>query len=658
MHETGFQRNASGSLLRSLQLYLLTSSDKRSARAEKKASSFKKLAGREIRIQSHFLRVLYLASLCVPVCAQGQTISGYTIGTFAGTNVRGFAGDGAAASAAQLGGPTGLFIDGSGNLFFVDSFNQRIREITSGGIISTYAGNGTAGYTGDLSAATKAEISSASAVAVDSSGNAYIADTANNVVRKVAAGTISTFAGNNAAGFGYNGDLQLATNAQLFSPIGVTVDSKGNLYIADTGNSRIRMVPPDGSNIDTFAGNNVSGYLGDGKPAIYAQLFDPQGIVFDSAGNLYIADTGNHRIRKVDTNGIITTVAGSSSVGGFGGDGGPATSARLYFPTGLAVDTAGNLFIADSLNSRIRKVSPNGTITTVAGNGSQGYSGDGGSSTDAALYFPVDVKASGGKVYISDTQNNVIRVLTPVLSAPPVVSSVLNASAYGGGSSIGAGSYIEIYGSNLAASMRSWTSADFNGATAPNSLDGVTVTVGGQAAFVAYISPTQINALVPASVGLGAQPVMVTTSAGTSASFTATVNATQPGLYAPSSLNIGGKQYVGAFFPDFVTAVTPSKPAKAGDTIVLFGLGFGAVTPPAASGQMVQQSNALVSPVQVLFNQTPATVTYQGLSPGSVGLYQFNVVVPSVDSSAGPVALTFSQGGASGTQTLYIAVAN
>lgn len=595
-----------------------------------------------------------LLGLCLLSSAEAQTTSGYTIATFAGNGTKGFTGDGGAASSAELGGPTGLAFDGSGNLFFVDNFNQRIREITSSGTISTIAGTGTSGYAGDNAAASKAQISAPSYITVDSSGTIYFSDTANGVVRKIAGSTISTFAGNNADGSGYNGDSQAPTSAQLYSPEGVTVDSSGNLYIGDTGNNRIRMVPKAGSTITTYAGG-VSGYYGDGGPAIYARIFGPHGIAFDSAGNLYIADTGNNRVRKIDASGIITTVAGSSGVGGFGGDGGPATSALLNYPVAVAVDAAGNLYIADSLNSRIRRVSANGTITTVAGNGGLAYSGDGGSSTDASLYFPNDVKIGGGKIYIADTQNNVIRVLTPILSGPPTVNSVLNASAYGGGTSVAPGSFIEIYGTNLAASTRSWTSADFISSEAPNSLDGVTVTIGGEAAFISYISPTQINALLPSTVGLGSQMVTVSTSGGTSAAFTVNVNATEPGLYAPPSLKVNGTQYVGAFFTDFVTNVTPSTPAKPGSTIILFGLGFGGVTPNTPAGQIVPAANALTTPVQFFFNQTPATVLYQGLTPGLVGLYQFNVVVPNV-SSPNPVALTFSQGSVTGTQNLFTAV--
>ena len=607
----------------------------------------------------YLLKSFFLGVLSFAPVAWAQTTSGYTISTFAGTGTKGYTGDGGAATAAELGGPSGLWFDSSGNLYFVDNYNQLIREIATGGTISTIAGTPTTpGYSGDGKAATKADISGPSFITVDPNGGLiYFSDTANNVIRDISGTTINTFAGNNSLGPGYNGDLEVATSAQLFSPEGLALDSAGNLYIGDTGNNRIRVVQKSGSSIDTYAGkaNGASGFYGDGGPAFLAQLFAPHGLAFDAAGNLYVADTGNQRIRKIDTHGIITTVAGSSGYGGYRGDGGPATSALLYNPTGVSVDANGNLYIADSFNSVIRKVDANGTITTVAGNGAFAYAGDGGSSTDASLNFPNDVRVSGGKIYIADTQNNVIRVLTPILSGPPVVTGVGNASAFGGGSSIAAGGFIEIYGTNMAASTRPWAGADFNGSSAPSILDGVTVTIGGLAAYVSYISPTQINALVPSNVGLGSQPLTVDTSGGRSAAFTVNVNATEPGFYAPASLNSGGKQYVGAFLTDFTTQVTPSKPAKPGQTIILFGTGFGTVTPASRAGQIAAGPNTLTAPVQIFFNQAPATILYQGLAPGETGVYQFNVVVPQIGSS-NSVALTFSQGGVPGTQTLFTAV--
>ena len=335
---------------------------------------------------------------------------------------------------------------------------------------------------------------------------------------------------------------------------------------------------------------------------------------------------------------------------------------------GRAPDAAGNLYIADSINSVIRVVEPNGTIVTVAGNPSvgPGYSGDGGPATSAQLFFPSSVAVYGGKVYIADNQNDVVRLLTPIPVIPKInAGGVITAGDFGASTSVAPGSWIEIYGTNLAGDSRGWTAADFNGVNAPKSLDGTTVTVGGQSAFIDYISPAQVNAQVPSNVGNGRQQIVVSTTLGTSAAYTIMVDELQPGLFAPPSFDIGGKQYAGALFPGGSTFVLPtgavsgitSRPAKPGDTIVLYGVGFGPVTPSIPAGQIVGQQNSLASPFQISFGGAPATVSYWGLAPDEVGLYQFNVVVPAV-GAGDAVPLTFTLNGVSGSQTLYIAVQN
>jgi uncharacterized protein (TIGR03437 family) len=225
------------------------------------------------------------------------------------------------------------------------------------------------------------------------------------------------------------------------------------------------------------------------------------------------------------------------------------------------------------------------------------------------------------------------------------------------------GSWVEIYGSNLAASTRTWTGADFSGNSAPTLLDGVQVTTGGQHAYIDYISAGQINAQLPSGTGTGSLQVVVSDGSANSAPVNVTVNTTQPGLLAPPAFKVGGNQYVVALLPDGVTYILPSgsiqgvtsRPAWPGETIVLYGVGFGAVTPAIAAGQIVTQSNQVVSPLQIVFGQTPAQLSYYGLSPGFVGLYQFNVVVPVVANSD-LVPLTFNLGGVPGSQTLYTAV--
>ena len=333
------------------------------------------------------------------------------ITTVAGNGILGYSGDGGPATSAELDRPSDVAVDASGNLFIADNGNNRIRKVTAAGIITTVTGSGSAGYSGDGGSAASAELDLPWGVAVDASGNLFIADYGNSRIRKVTvAGIITTVAGNGSTG--YSGDGGPGTSAQLDGPNGVTVDASGNLFIADSISDRIRKLTPAGI-ITTVAGNGFFGYSGDGGPATSLSLSQPVGVAIDTSGNLFIADYSNSRIRKVTLGGIITTVAGNG-LGDYSGDGGPATSAVLFGPTGVAIDTSGNLFIADILNNRIRKVTPAGIITTVAGNGSFGYSGDDGPATSAQLYYPNGVAVdTSGNLFIADTQNNAIRKVTP-----------------------------------------------------------------------------------------------------------------------------------------------------------------------------------------------------------------------------------------------------
>ncbi|MCH8266466.1 MAG: hypothetical protein IH846_03000, partial [Acidobacteria bacterium] len=336
---------------------------------------------------------------------------GGTITTVAGSGSAD-PGAGGPATSALLDVPTGVAVDGTGNLYIADGSN-RVRRISSGGIIDTVAGTGIEDFSGDEGPATSATLNQAFGVAVDGSGNLYIADTGNNRIRRVALdGTITTVAGSGGTGRlagALSGDGGPATSARLNLPSGVAVDAGGSLYIADTVNQRVRKVSSTGT-ITTLAGNNLFKFSGDGGPATSASLNFPTSAALDALGNLYIADLGNHRVRKVTPGGTITTVAGSGPPGAFSGDGGSATSASLNLPSGVAVDAAGNLFIADLINERVRKVSANGIITTVAGNGGFGFSGDGGQATDAELARPADVAVNAaGDLYIADTDNNRVR---------------------------------------------------------------------------------------------------------------------------------------------------------------------------------------------------------------------------------------------------------
>ncbi len=359
----------------------------------------------------------------------------------AGAGTPGYSGDGGQAVAAQLNVPLGVAADSSGNVYVADAGNNRIRQISADGRISTFAGNGAQGYSGDGKAATSASLSGPYGLAVDAGGALYIADYGNNCIRKVSAGgTISTVAGTGAQGSA--GDNGPATSAQLNLPLGVAVDSSGNLYIADSNNSLIRKVDTTGT-ISTFAsypwpmgvavdgpgnvyliannsvyklnasgagyrevGTGIGGYAGDGGPASIAQLDNPLGLAADASGTLYIADQDSGRLRKVLA-GIITTVEGGGT-----GDGGPGFFGQLNRPGTVARDSQGNVYINDSANYRIRRIAPNGTISTVAGTGVSGYSGDGKAATAAQLNLSAAsglALDSSGNLYIADSGNGRVR---------------------------------------------------------------------------------------------------------------------------------------------------------------------------------------------------------------------------------------------------------
>ena len=340
----------------------------------------------------------------------GTNLPNNVITTVAGTNISGFFGDGGAATNARLSSPQGVAVDGCGNFLIADSANNRIRRVDTNGIISTIAGTNFSGFSGDGGAANLAGLSGPYGVGVDVWGNYWVADRGNNRIRLVDTnGMITTVAGTNA--YSYSGDGGPATNASMRSPSGVTVDGYSNLFIADYNNLRIRKVDTNGI-ISTIAGNGVFGFSGDGSAATNASFKSPQGVALDSCGNLFIADTANNRIRMVDTNGTITTIAGTNA-SGYAGDGGPAARASLSGPAGVTIDSFGYVFIADTMNHRVRQVDSSGTITTVAGNGTTSFSGDGGPATNASLYQPSSVAMdSSGGLLIADTIHSRIRRIT------------------------------------------------------------------------------------------------------------------------------------------------------------------------------------------------------------------------------------------------------
>jgi hypothetical protein len=333
--------------------------------------------------------------------------------TVAGSGISGYSGDGMSATSATMKNNTSVAVDAVGNIFIADYYGNRVRKVSTSGIITTVAGNGMAGYTGDGVAATATELNNPQNIIVDGIGNIFIADYLNNRVRLVdTSGIISTIVGNGT--LGYSGDGSAATLAQLNNPVCLALDESGNLFIADEFNNVIRKVSPAiGGTISTVAGNHTGGFSGDGSAATLAKINTPTGITVDGAGNLFITDQYNQRIRKVDVAGNIHTVAGNG-IAGYTGDGVAATTTELNNPARVAVDGAGNIYIADQYNNRIRFVDAvSGIMTTVVGTGIGGFTGDMGPATAAEINWPTDIVIDASKsLFISDYNNNRVRKVT------------------------------------------------------------------------------------------------------------------------------------------------------------------------------------------------------------------------------------------------------
>jgi DNA-binding beta-propeller fold protein YncE len=331
----------------------------------------------------------------------------FRIATLAGNGAAGYGGDGRPAERALLNWPRDVALDAGGVLYIADTLNHRVRRIDIEGIITTVVGTGSNGYSGDGGPAISAQLAAPRGVAVAADGCLYVSDTENHCVRRIGPdGRIDTIAGTGTPGSG--GDGGRAADAQLSWPSVIAIGRDGSAYVADSGNHRIRLIGPDGR-ITAVAGTGEAGCSGDGGPAADARLSGPRGLAVSPDGGLFVADTGNHRVRKVSLDGMICTVAGTGDEGREG-DGGPATGARLSAPRGLAVGPDGRLFIADCDNSLVRQVTPDGMIVTVAGNGTEGYSGDGGPAISAQLADPHGIVVSkDGTIYTAEPRSSCVR---------------------------------------------------------------------------------------------------------------------------------------------------------------------------------------------------------------------------------------------------------
>ena len=369
----------------------------------------------------HTVRAVYAANNSNYYVSASSGISeSAVISTVAGTGTGGYTGDGGQATSAELHHPDGVAFDAYGDMFISDAINHVVREVDAAGIISTVVGNGTSGNSGDGGPATAAELNEPTDLAFNAAGDLFISDYAANVVREVTpAGIISTFAGTTQ---GYSGDGGPATSAKLYEPLGLAFNAAGDLFIVDSLNFVVREVNASGV-ISTVVGNSTAGYSGDGGPATSAELNYPNGIAFNSAGDMFIADESNNVVREVNTSGVISTVAGNHTAG-YTGDNGQATSAELNAPSNLTFDAFGDMVISDQGNSVIRAVSPSGVITTVVGTGTSGYSGDGGPAIEATLNYPSQLAInSSGSLFIADWFNNAVREVI----APPVMTYTVTA---------------------------------------------------------------------------------------------------------------------------------------------------------------------------------------------------------------------------------------
>ncbi len=553
------------------------------------------------------------------------------------------------AATAPLVRPHGLCLNPDGSLLVVDAGAERILSFRRPDQLTSVAGlRSPIGYSsGDNGPAVQAQIADPDRVACAPNGTVYLTQ-ANRIRAINPEGIISTVLT----------VVRTDSGASTVSdPTGLVIDSAGRLLFSEAGAHRVVRYDLATQTTTVIAGTGTAGFRGDGGAATEARLNSPGDLAFDSTGNLLIADRGNNRIRRVSPGGTIQTIAGSSGSFSYVDISGElATDVGLAPIDGLTVDSHDNIYISEY--SRISVIDKQGRIYVLTG-----FVGENDNGVKSYIDGPLNgcdglAVDSDGRLYFSVREDGQVMV-----AVPKGLGAVISHTNFGGFPSVTAGTWMEIFGSDLAGASRQWSNSDFTGGKAPTSLDGVKVVIAGQDAFLAFVSPSEIIAQAPSGIGLGQQTVTVMDGARTAAVYTVNVNATQPGLFAPSFFKIGERQYVAAVFSDNFTFAAPSgaisgaasRPARPGETIVLYGIGFGPVTPHTDAGEVVQQINNLDLPIQFFFGQTPAVHFYGGLVATCIGLYQFNVIVPS-GASGDAVPLSFTLGGTRGEQTLYVAI--
>jgi uncharacterized protein (TIGR03437 family) len=559
------------------------------------------------------------------------------IATVAGDGYVHSVGDGGPATTAQLHQPSALTLDSAGNLFIADSGTQRVRQVRRDGTIITLAGTGTAALGAvDGSPASSVALNNPMGVAMDPSGNVLVADTYNHRVLLVStARAVRTLAGTGTSGDSPEGTSPLV--AQLRGPRAVCADRYGNVYLVDTSNHRVLRLPPGAGALQTAAGNGSKGSAGDEGAARLAQLNAPSACATDSAGNLFIADTANHAIRKVNPAGVISTVAGTG-VAGTSWEESVATAARLDSPRGVVVDDMGDIFIADTGNHRIRQVTPDGLMHTIAGTGAAGFAGDGASAADALLNGPQGLFLDGaGDLYFADTGNNRIRRLVPdAVPPPPVIQStaitVVNGISLREGA-VAPGEIVAIFGAGLGPDSGVTGVLGADGVLSA-AIGGVEVRFDGVAAPIFYAQSGQVNVQVPYTVA-GLEKVSVEVH------YQGKLVGASPGVpVAPSAPAMMALATNSDGSPN-----AESAPAARSAWMTFYGTGEGLTDGLNVAGKPAQSPYPHpLLPIALTIAGVNAEILFAGSAPDMIGVLQINARIPSGFVAPGETAVELTVG--------------